>query len=147
MHLWFLHGQRNELLHRDIQCGGQLHECTGTASGKRCLAGANVRQRCPRHTAFLGELVAGEVLFPAVSVGSSYTSPFLLYRCADNQSRENLSLLADLFICICLPKTVDYYDTDSGTSLYGPVPLFFCLDFESIFRIFHLMIPILLPFS
>ena len=27
-------------------------------------AGADVRQRCPRHTAFLGELVAGEVLFP-----------------------------------------------------------------------------------
>ena len=64
MHLWFLHGQRNELLHRDIQCGGQLHECTGTASGERCLAGADVRQGCPRHTAFLGELVAGKVLFP-----------------------------------------------------------------------------------
>ena len=32
MHLWFLHGQRNELLHRDIQCGRQLHQCSGAAS-------------------------------------------------------------------------------------------------------------------
>ena len=38
-------------------------------------------------------------------VGSSYTSPLLLYRYADNQSRENISLpLTKLFVCICPPQ-------------------------------------------
>jgi len=44
-----------------------------------------------------------------------------------------------------LPKTVDYYDTDSGTSLHGLSRWFFCLDFESIFLVYGGAAAALLP--
>ena len=89
---------------------------------RHCIGRAlSCRSRCPpglpKAHRFSWRAGSGRDSFPAVSVGSSYTSPLLLYRCADNQSRKKL--LPTCSFTFALPKTVDYYDTYSGTSLYG----------------------------
>lgn len=89
---------------------------------RHCIGRAlSCRSKCPpalpKAHRFSWRAGSGRGSFPAVSVGSSYTSPLLLYRCADNQSREKL--LPTCLFTFALPKTVDYYDTYSGTSLYG----------------------------
>ena len=85
----------------DTQCGGQLHQCSGTASGECCLAGADVRQRCPRHAAFLRELVAGEVLFPQYLL-DRHIHHRSYYIGAPIISQEKSSQTSDQPVCICI---------------------------------------------
>ena len=59
-----LHCHGQELLHRDVQRGGELAQRPGAAPRQRCFARADVRQRGPGDPAALGELIAGEALFP-----------------------------------------------------------------------------------
>ena len=72
---------------------------------RHCIGKAlSCRSKCPpalpKAHRFSWRAGSGKGSFPAVSVGSSYTSPLLLYRYADNQSRENISLpLTKLFVC------------------------------------------------
>ena len=53
-----------------------------------------------------------------------------------SQEKTSHSPWPNCLFAFALPKTVDYYDTDSGTSLHGLSRWFFCLDFESIFLVY-----------
>lgn len=96
---------------------------------RHCIGKAlSCRSKCPpalpKAHRFSWRAGSGKGSFPAVSVGSSYTSPLLLYRYADNQSRENISLpLTKLFVCICPPQNcclLRYRQRDKPS---WPVPL------------------------
>ena len=50
-----------------------------------------------------------------------------------------------MFVYICPPQTVDYYDTYSGASLYGLSRCFSVWIFESVFLVYGGSVAELLP--
>lgn len=111
---------------------------TASSMFRRCIVRASsCRNRCPpalpKAHRFSWRAGNGKGSFPAVSVGSSYTSPLLLYRCADNQSREKL--LPTCLFTFALPKLLTITIHTAGQASTACPSTFFCPDFESVFLV------------
>ena len=105
---------------------------------RHCIGKAlSCRSKCPpalpKAHRFSWRAGSGKGSFPAVSVGSSYTSPLLLYRCADNQSREKL--LPTCLFTFALPKPLTITIHTAGQA-FTACPAAFSARIESVFLVY-----------
>ena len=116
---------------------------------RHCIGKAlSFRSKCPpvlpKAHRFSWRAGNGKGSFPAVSVGSSYTSPLLLYRCADNQSREKL--LPTCLFTFALPKPLTITIHTAGQA-FTACPAAFSARIESVFLVYGGAAVELLPMS
>lgn len=116
---------------------------------RHCIGRAlSCRSKCPpalpKARRFSWRAGSARGSFSAVSVGSSYTSPLLLYRCADNQSREKL--LPTCLFTFALPKPLTITIHTAGQA-FTACPAAFSARIESVFLVYGGAAVELLPMS